>query len=188
VHKRLEETIGALDRERARLFEAVDRLDDESLRRKPAPDAWSGIEILEHVAATDAAIVAALGRALQKAKAAGLEPDYSESSVFASLAGLAIEPGQARFEAPPRLRPSGTRTVAESLAALRDSYADLVTVLGEVDGYDLTAVRFPHPAFGELNAYQWVAVLAKHLQRHVDQLLAVTGHAPAGEQPAERDS
>ena len=44
---------------------------------------------------------------------------------------------------------------AESLAALRDSYADLVTVLGEVDGYDLTAVRFPHPAFGELNAYQW---------------------------------
>jgi hypothetical protein len=44
-----------------------------------------------------------------------------------------------------------------------------------VEATDLNATGYPHPAFGPLNLYEWLAFIGIHEARHLRQVEALLG-------------
>jgi len=162
-----------IDGTRARLFGAVESLTAEQLGFRPAPDRWTVAEIVEHLSITERRLARMIGMLLSK-----LEPDAeaarANGSAFApvTLAQYVERASREKYAAPEEIRPKGA-PLSDSLASLRDSRAALHALRPRVERVDGTRAHFPHPAWGPLDLYQWLAFVGAHEQRHLAQIEAV---------------
>jgi hypothetical protein len=168
------EIFDEIDRTRARLFQSVEALTAEQQGFRPAPDRWSVAQLCDHLSIVEGNVLKLLGKVLAKAEEAGAPPPTSD----APFAPVSIEEFVERtrgvkLDAPEAVRPADTRPVEESLAALRDSRAALHALRPRLERLDAHALRFPHPAWGPLNLYQWLLFLGAHEARHLDQVEAL---------------
>jgi len=53
---------------------------------------------------------------------------------------------------------------------MRESRAALNALRPRVEAVDGASATYPHPAFGPLNLYQWLAFVGAHEARHLRQL------------------
>jgi len=163
-----------IDRTRARLFQTVEGLTAEQQGFRPAPDRWSVAQLCDHLSIVEAGVLKVLGKVLAKAEESGAPPPPSD----APFAPVSIEEFVERtrgvkIDAPESARPADSRPVAESLAALRDSRAALHALRPRLERLDAHALRFPHPAWGPLNLYQWLLFVGAHEARHLAQIEAL---------------
>ena len=75
-----------------------------------------------------------------------------------------------KFQAPEMIRPDGTSSISESLAKLEESRRTIGGLRSRLEAVDLSNTAFPHPAFGKLNLYQWLAFIGLHEGRHLEQI------------------
>src|SRR5690349_8618835 len=101
--KERETALGLLARSRQTLLDAVEHVTDNQARWKPAPDRWSILEYVEHLAVSDDALVALVERALQTPPQD--ETDEERRAREAKIRETPIPRGV--NQAPDRLRPSG---------------------------------------------------------------------------------
>ncbi|MGH9901771.1 MAG: DinB family protein, partial [Pyrinomonadaceae bacterium] len=87
-----------------------------------------------------------------------------------------------KYTSPEVVRPGGGVSVADSLARMRQTRAALSELRPRLERADLSAARYPHPAFGPLDLYQWLAFIGLHEARHLGQIEALTNSPsyPAG--------
>ncbi len=163
-----------IDRTRARLIASVEGLGEERQKFSPAPDRWSVAELVEHLSIVEGNVVRLLEKLLGEAE----EPDAGPGAAPAPFADpVSIEEFVERsrgvkIEAPERIRPTGL-PLADSLARLKDSRAALHALRPRLEGVDGHALRFPHPAWGPLNLYQWLLFVGAHEDRHLAQIEAL---------------
>jgi uncharacterized damage-inducible protein DinB len=160
-----------LDEARARLFGAVEHLTDEQLGFRPSPESWTVAEIVEHLSIVERRVARMLGLMLTK-----LEPEAAraEGSTFepVSVAEFVERSRTEKYTAPDEIRPKGL-PLSDSLVALRDSRSALSSLRERVERVDGTRARFPHPVWGPLDLYQWLAFVSAHEQRHLSQIEAL---------------
>jgi hypothetical protein len=162
-----------IDRTRARLFDAVEGLSEEQQSFTPAPDRWSAAELVEHLSIVEGNVVRLLEKLLGKAEEAGagtVAPDLFDDPV--SIEEFVERARGVKLEAPERIRPTGL-TLSDSLARLRDSRAALHALRPRVERADGRSLRFPHPAWGPLDLYQWLLFVGAHEDRHLAQIEAL---------------
>jgi hypothetical protein len=63
-----------------------------------------------------------------------------------------------------------TATLAEALANLERTRAAIEAMRPRLEAADHGAATYPHPAFGEFNAAQWLAFIGLHESRHLRQI------------------
>jgi len=151
----------------ARLLDLVNGLTLQQWSFRETPDRWSIAEIVEHLILFENFILQTIAKVLKappepdkKALAAG-----NESLVL----GLA-NTRHTRIQAREALRPAGNWPDAdERIAELRKTRARTMTFAAETEA-DLRDHFFPHLAFGDLDCYQWLLVLARHGARHALQI------------------
>lgn len=134
---------------------------------RPRPDAWSPLQIVEHLAITERSVLVLVTERLPRRPPA---PDDRRSEVRDDDVVRVTENREKRLVAPDRVQPQGpTPSPREVLAAFE---ADRAAVLRYVDETrdDLRARLAPHPIAGVLDAYQWLLFLGAHTNRHVAQL------------------
>lgn len=165
-----------LDKTRSRLQRGVEGLSAAQQNFRPVPEAWSIAEIMEHLSIIEQNLAQLIGMLVKKAEAAGnvregdaaqFAPVSIESYVESSLTQ--------KFKAPEVAHPTGSVSVADSLArmsATRAAMRELRPGLERVDG---TVLKYPHPGFGPLDLYQWLAFIGAHEERHLRQIDAVKG-------------
>jgi len=151
-------------------------LSEEQYGFSPAPERWSVAQLVEHLSIVEGNVAALLDKLLGKAEESGAE-------AAAAVGGGAFEPVSieefvertraVKLEAPERIRPTGTLALADSLARLRESRAALHTLRPRVERADGHAIRFPHPAWGSLDLYQWLLFVGAHEDRHLSQIEAL---------------
>jgi hypothetical protein len=78
------------------------------------------------------------------------------------------------------VRPRGGVAVADSLARLRESRAAFEALRPRIERADLSAATYPHPSFGPLNLYQWLAFVGIHEERHLNQIERLLRDAEMG--------
>ena len=158
----------------ARLLELVNGLTPQQWNFRETPDRWSIAEIVEHLILFENFILQTIAKVLKappepgkKALAAGREP---------LVLGLA-NTRRTRIQAREALRPAGNWPDAdERIAELRKTRARTMTFAAETEA-DLRDHFFPHLAFGDLDCYQWLVVLAQHSVRHAAQIEEIKADA-----------
>jgi uncharacterized damage-inducible protein DinB len=159
----------ANDRAHERLIETLAGVTDEQSQKRIDGEKWTVAEIMEHIAIVNEGMCKICGKLMSKAQEAGLPLDdnISISSEFRERTAGAKD---VRLEAPERVRPTGTASIAESLAhmdANRERFAEVRPLFLEFSG---SADRFPHPYFGYMTAIDWLVLMGQHEARHTRQI------------------
>lgn len=173
VHNSVAEILSHIDESRARLVARVEELSEAQATRRPRPEAWSVAEIVEHLSIIERQLTQLLGMMVRKAEAGG-----ALRAADAGFAPVSIDEFTARargekYTAPEGVRPTGQVSVADSLARLRHSRAALHELRPRIEQVDGAALQYPHPIFGPLNLYQWLAFIGAHEDRHLRQINAL---------------
>lgn len=164
-----------------RLFGLVDGLTAEQWSFHPGEGRWSIAECLEHVMRVENRIFGVIEKKLEgppePAKPSAVESSAREASALEASAlekdaviAKMVPDRTNRREAPEPVRPLGQwPDTAELLAEFQKTRARTAQFVAHTEG-DLRSHSIPHPAFGDLDCYQWLLVLGLHGERHARQI------------------
>jgi hypothetical protein len=162
------EIFEAIDRTRDGLRGTLDGLSPEQEALRDTPERWSVAEVVEHLAIIEERVGQLAGLVVQKAEGEGSAAKDSFPTI--DLRAAAEQASRQKYEAPEMARPRGGASVADSLARLGRSRAALHALRPRIEALDLTPYPYPHPAFGPLDLYHWLAFIGIHEERHRRQI------------------
>ena len=167
----LDEIFTHLDTVRGELTGRITGLDDTELSLRNNGEGWNPQELAEHLSMVERSVTGVVERLLAKseelnisARADGrIEPPVKFPSAVR-------DPERGKIEAPERIRPAGSVPVDESLHSLNRSREHIKSLRPRMELVDLSQAKFPHPAMGEIDLYQWLLFIAEHEARHLTQI------------------
>jgi len=135
---------------------------------KPEPDVWSIAEVAEHIALSEDTLFASVRKTVAGPPAGPAQLAETKGKDEAVMK-TAVDRGR-KFKAPQNLQPTHRwKTKAELVSHFKDSRDRTIEYVQTTTG-DLRAHAAPHPAYKELDAYQWILFIAGHSERHILQL------------------
>lgn len=159
-----------IDETRGKLYKLVEELSDEQATARSTPDAWTATEIIEHLALIEGRLLQMMTMMLKKAESAGAgSKDAPVEMEPFTLDEFVERSRNEKYTAPEAVRPSGEVSLADALAKLRRSREELHGLRPRIEATDLSNLTYPHPAFGPLNFYHWLAFIGIHEERHLRQ-------------------
>ncbi len=174
------EIFGAIDEARERLYDTLSRIDSGRENFRDAPGRWSVAEIVEHLAIIEGRVGKLAATVLSRAESQGAAP--GDGRIASVSPDEMYERSRAeKYEAPEMVRPQGGAPLADSLARLRASRAALQALRPRIEAFDLSAISYPHPAFGPLDLYHWLLFLGLHEERHRRQIESLIDSGEADE-------
>ena len=149
------------------LAEALAGVDDALARSKPAPDCWSILECVEHLALTEAGLLSRL-RAAQ-----ACDESHEDRAREAKFHSLALNRAR-RIEAPEIVRPSTcSATLARTVENFHAVRAETVSFIEEFPG-ELRRALTTHPLITKpVNCYEMLLLMALHPHRHALQIVEI---------------
>ena len=156
------------------LFESVlDGIPAERLHRAP-PGRWTPAQLVWHCAKVERGVARLIER-LDAAipPMATVPPGPSPAKVMEVLAHIPYLDRTQKREAPEPIRPPESVDLVAERARLADGRAQLLDAM-HTAGPRLSLMRYDHLLFGSFDGWQWVLSVAKHEERHVDQLREVS--------------
>lgn len=172
---------------RRQITARVETLSEAQQTLHPTEGSWSVAEIVEHLSITEQNMVRLIGMLLNKAESAPAETSSAPTGDAAHNAADTNAPATRAFKpfsldhlvetirdkkltAPEQVRPGGQVALADSLASLERTRAAVESFRPRLEAANLDTATYPHPAFGELNAYEWLAFIGHHEARHLRQI------------------
>ena len=159
----------ANERIREHFLETVSGISDAEATELPADEKWTIQQLVEHVGIVEINITKLCGRLIEGAKANGKVANGNfavSNEVMAKWAASA----DAKLEAPERVQPTGTVTIAETLEKMAANRDELAALRPDLESYDVSEPKFPHPYFGDLTATEWLILVGGHEARHTAQI------------------
>ncbi len=139
----------------------------------PAEGAWSIADVVEHLALVDVQLVQLIEKLLKRTEDAGrTKPPLAPIEIH--YEEVLERSRREKYTTRDKFAPSGNRTIADSLTSIRDAHARLLALRERLDTADLTFASFPHWIFGPLTLGQWLAFVALHEDRHLEQIESIT--------------
>ena len=177
----LGEVFEALDQTRGSIYDRVEKLRPEQYSYTEESGRWSVAGIVEHISAAEARIVPRLRELIEQAAAAGQVGPVGAGFKPISTEEIRSRSTTTQFEAPEAVKPKGGLHLGELLARIRSTRSELLALRPKFEQLDLSQSKFPHPAFGPLDGYEWLAFMVLHESRHLSQIervLASPGFPP----------
>ena len=166
---------------RERFLEAVGTPSTAQAEFHPEPGAWSITENVEHITLAEHVGINGIWRALDGI--CGGRPVWTGEPLHhgRSIEDVIASTWKEREQVPAIAAPRWGGPVAFWIAALRSSQLLLEALgrelaLAESRGISLTAIVYPHPISGPLDARQRLEFLRFHLDRHRAQVLRLRQH------------
>jgi hypothetical protein len=135
----------------------------------PDGEKWTIRQLVEHVAIVEQNITRLCARLAGAAKAGGKLAGGNIGVSNETMAKWAAS-SDAKLEAPERVQPTGDVPIADALDQLSTNVAALAALRHDLETYDMTEHKFPHPHFGDLTATEWLVLIGGHEKRHTIQL------------------
>jgi hypothetical protein len=165
----------SLQATRDAFLKSIAGLSEKQWRFKPAPDRWSVAEVAEHIAVSEASLLALVQTKFMESPA-----DPAKRAEVAGKDQIVLErvPDRSRkAQAPEFLKPTNRwATEAELTKAFEDSRKATMDYIRTTDD-DLRDHFGPHPLLGTLDAYQWILLISAHSERHTKQIEEVKADA-----------
>jgi hypothetical protein len=161
-----QKAVDLLTRSRQGLLDAVEGVTEQQARWKPAPERWSILEYVEHLAVSDDALIDLVERSLQSP--ARPETDAERRAREQKIRETPMPRGINR--APETLQPhSRFRSLAEATAAFQAARGRTLEFARSTQA-DLRSHFSPHAVLGPLDGYQWLVGNARHAESHAGHI------------------
>lgn len=166
-----DKAVTELQESKKAFLDVTNGLSEAQWNFKPGPDRWSIAECAEHITLSQDLIYGVVTEHLMKSPA---DPAKRETVKGKDEAVLTMTPDRShKFKAPEVLVPTKKfGTPAETLKHY-DIEHDKVVQYVKTTQDDLRDHFQDHPAFGTLDGYQWMLLMAAHTRRHTAQILEV---------------
>lgn len=154
--------LNQLTESRERLLSMMQNLSPQQLHFRPAPGRWTVAECLEHIVTVERRVLGLIQKTLETG------PDSSKRSVFAGKdreMAADVAGRVTRFQAPEMLVPTGKLSDDQFLTEFEAARRQTHDFAARTDA-DLRRHFYKHPAFGDLDLYQWSLLIAAHCDRH----------------------
>jgi len=157
----------------------VEGLSEENGRWRPAPDAWSIAECLDHLAVANRVYIEAMREPAALARAAGrLRRAPALPGFLGRLFVNSLEPpakSRTKRKAPSTIRPRESPGLRDAFDAFIASQEPVRAFLREYANIDLVGVRFRNPFIGliHFSLATGLHVIAAHERRHLWQATQV---------------
>lgn len=168
-HQTIEEVYAANDKIRAKFLGLIEGLSDEQLNALPEGEKWTITQFVEHVSIVEENMSKIIYKLLKEAKEGGKTSDGTVT-ISESFTQNAAESRNRKLEAPDRVKPTGNVSLADSLAKLEENRRKLYELKPLFEAFDCSEPKFPHPAFGDLTAHEWLTLIGGHEYRHLEQI------------------
>ncbi|MDQ3635983.1 MAG: DinB family protein [Acidobacteriota bacterium] len=168
-YETIAEVYEANDRIQEKLKSIVGNLTEEQADFLPVDGKWTVAQIVEHLSKVEDGMTKIFAKLLKQAQAEGKTSDGTVKLSGAFLEGIA-KIAEQKLEALEIVHPEGKQTIAESLAAMKKNRQKLEELRPLFETVEGTGFTFPHPAFGEINAHDWLALIGGHTFRHIRQI------------------
>jgi hypothetical protein len=168
MHSITRELLAYLDEQRSVLKSAFESIPAEMRDRPPAPERWSAANIVEHLAIVETRISRLLSDRIEEARS-GLSAETGAGPILPTIDYKRMYDRSTRVKAPETAIPTGL-DAASAWTALENAGSMMRAMLRANDGLALSSVTHPHPRFGPLTVYEWIAFLGAHEVRHAEQI------------------
>jgi uncharacterized damage-inducible protein DinB len=154
---------------RERLAGVLSTVTQDEATARPGGETWSIQEIVEHLTMVEFGTARICTKLLNEARQSGkLSNGWVElSAVFAERSAKVATQ---RLEAPDRVHPTGKVTLPEALKRMDENKKLFDGMRADLERYDLSKHKFPHPYFGDITAAEWLVILGGHELRHTKQI------------------
>ncbi len=170
-----EAAIKYLEETRLKFLDSIKNLSEAQWKFKAAPDRWSAAEVAEHIAISEETLLKLVSQQIMKSPAA---PEKKEGvKGKEELLRKALINRSVKAQAPEMLKPINRWTNRDELVKAFNASRDQTIEYIKTTQEDLRSHFGPHPFFKDLDAYQWLILLAGHSERHTLQILEVKGEA-----------
>jgi hypothetical protein len=149
------------------LLDEVSRLSPAQLDYKPAPNAWSVREVVDHLVVVGTVYWDDLQIALKSPAAA-----RRNLSTDADILWYGIDRTNRETAIPPELPKGRARDIQAALKAFRSDHARLTNFIRTTDE-DLRGRIVERQ---QCDAYQWALLISTHEQRHILQIREIKAH------------
>jgi uncharacterized damage-inducible protein DinB len=160
--------LSELHASRKQFLDAIDKLTGAQWNFKPAPDVWSVAECAEHIALSEDMLFDLVTKKIMSGPAEPEKKAQVKGRDQAILTALADRTKKAN--APESIQPKHTwpnrKVLTEHFKASRERLLEYVRTTQD----DLRSHFAPHPAFGLMDGYQWILLIAGHSARHAAQI------------------
>ena len=153
---------------RKQFLDAIEGLSPAQWNFKPAEGAWSVAEAAEHITVSEDEIFGLITKKIVTSPA-----DPSKRALVKDKDEQVLKDVQdrsAKFKAPefltPKLRWPDAQAVAAHFKESRDRTIEYIKTTKD----ELRDHFAPHPVLKDLDAYQWILLMAAHTNRHVQQI------------------
>jgi len=149
------------------LKDALMGLDASAARHKPTPESWSVVECLEHMVASEAALLSRLREATPR------DETHEDRAREAKFQGVALNRLR-RIEAPELVLPTGKyESLEQAMAGFEQVRGETVQFVEEFSG-DLRSWLAVHPMITRpVNCYEMLLLMALHPMRHSIQIAEI---------------
>jgi len=160
--------MSSLHATRKQFLDETAGLSDAQWNFKPAPDRWSIAECAEHIVLTEEALFQMVQKVLKSPAVPGTDLSANDEAVMKMIVDRSRK-AQAAESLKPTHRWKTRAELIDHFKKIRDEHIAFIRDTQE----DLRAHVSPHPVFHQLDAYQWILLMAGHSERHVAQIREV---------------
>jgi hypothetical protein len=159
--------VNLLEANSKKFLDAIETISDAQWKFKTAPDQWSIADVSEHIVTSESFLLSLTQNILQSPA----DPEKAKSLVGQEQVILMKASDRSKKrQAPEMIKPSGKFLSKEELIrSFKASRANTINYIKTTND-SLKIHVAPHPAVGDLTAYQWLIWIAAHADRHVAQL------------------
>jgi hypothetical protein len=165
---------------RARLRAAVEGVAPDRLVKRPTPQRWSPLEVMEHLAIGEEWYLQIVSGLVEEGRHLGLRYREGQPRNMDAVNSLSAQIDIRKPQvAASFAQPTGITSLPLLLARLDLSRRGLLDLLPDLDELDTDRLCFRHPTLHfELNAYQWVHLSGLHDRMHTRQIRHALESAP----------
>lgn len=154
---------------RKRFVATMSAISEEEAAIVPDGEKWSIRQIVEHLAMVDIGVARICQKLLSESKITG-KMSNGTTAISPHFQQLILKIGDEKVEAPERVQPTGKVSVSSSVDRIIGNQANFDSMRQDLETYDLTEPKFPHPYFGPITAVEWLVVAGGHEHRHTKQI------------------
>lgn len=165
----VEKQFKSIEEQRKNLLDEIAKLSHTQQNFKPAPEAWSILQVVNHLLYAETNVVKYMLKKIQGI--ATVEKAGVQAKVRSAVLNTFLK-SPLKFKAPKAAMPAQEEVyIFENLRRQwNEVRAEFGKILDQLNPADAEKLLFKHPISGKFNIYQTMSFLQEHIAHHIRQI------------------